>query len=259
MKYLLVDLGHSRLKWACIESSYQLWHPEAHFYTLETLSVLLFDCWASASHPNQIFISNVCTLQEKMILDAWIRQHWPKAEAQYLESDSAFSGIQNAYQKAPKTLGVDRWLGIIATRYLYPDKNAIIIDCGTCITIDVLSSTAQHLGGWIVPGYALLRQMLQERAGLPMPMLEIVQKSPPLGCDTLSGIESGISLMFLGYLAGSLNNIKKYFEGMPEVILTGGDAPLLLPCFSDYTVRNEPHLVLKGICYRYGLEFSFEN
>ena len=225
MQHLLVDLGHSRIKWVELDLSAHKWSPQASFYTPETLQMTLFSVWSPLTPPDQIFISNVCTLQEKNILNAWIGRHWPNANIQYPESDLKFSKIQNAYREAPKTLGVDRWLGIIATHYLYPETNAVIIDCGTCITLDVLSIKSQHLGGWIVPGYTLLRQLLQTRAGLPAPILENLKTSPVLGDNTLMGIEHGISLMFLGYLKEALQSVLKNCENPPQIVLTGGDAP----------------------------------
>lgn len=257
MKYLLVDLGHSRLKWVTVEPPSEQWFPKASFYTLDTLYALFTDLWASLPSPDKMVVANVCTIEEQQILNVWVQKYWINTVVEYLVSDDRFMGLQNAYRQAPQTLGVDRWLGMIAAHYLYPAHNMVVVDCGTCITIDALLQTGQHLGGWIVPGYTSLRQLLQERAGLTVPMIKISQDQPMLGCSTLDGIENGLSLMLAGYLHHALACIQKDSDSLWQIILTGGDAPILKNCFMGHALHEEPHLVLKGISYRASLDIKF--
>ena len=44
-------------------------------------------------------------------------------------------------------------------------EGAVIVDCGTTITIDAVDHTGQHLGGVIIPGVWLMRQALAEGTG----------------------------------------------------------------------------------------------
>ena len=38
----------------------------------------------------------------------------------------------------PETLGNDRIAAVIAASVLYPDKDVAVIDCGTCLTMDII-------------------------------------------------------------------------------------------------------------------------
>jgi len=71
-------------------------------------------------------------------------------------------GVINAYQSA-QGLGVDRWLCLLAADNLVA-RDAMIVDAGSAITVDLLRSDGQHLGGAILPGFstsvARFRQIL---------------------------------------------------------------------------------------------------
>ena len=64
-----------------------------------------------------------------------------------LQSDH---GVVNAYQPA-QGLGADRWLCLLAAADLVA-RDAMIVGAGSAITIDLLRSDGQHLGGAILPG-----------------------------------------------------------------------------------------------------------
>ena len=62
--------------------------------------------------------------------------------------------MTNAYPQ-PQSLGVDRWLALIAARQLAPGW-ACVIDAGTALTIDALDAAGLHLGGLIIPGSRMI-------------------------------------------------------------------------------------------------------
>ena len=47
--------------------------------------------------------------------------------------------ITNRY-KTPTTLGTDRLAGVVGAATLFPDKNNLVIDMGTCITLDFITN-----------------------------------------------------------------------------------------------------------------------
>ena len=70
-------------------------------------------------------------------------------------------GVMNAYDDIDQ-LGVDRWLTIIAAWNRY--RSAVcIVDCGTALTLDVVSASGQHAGGFIVPGLTLMGDVLNRQ------------------------------------------------------------------------------------------------
>ena len=57
-----------------------------------------------------------------------------------LQLDSSFNFPFKIHYKTPSTLGNDRLALAASASFLYPKSNKIIIDVGTCITIDFLDS-----------------------------------------------------------------------------------------------------------------------
>jgi len=74
-----------------------------------------------------------------------------------------FNGFKTLYN--PVTLGVDRWLACLAAHRTY-QQDVLVIDAGTAITIDIVTSNGIHLGGYIIPGMASLGQTIRLSTGL---------------------------------------------------------------------------------------------
>ena len=72
------------------------------------------------------------------------------------------AGVTCGYSD-PSILGIDRWLGIVAAynRFRLP---CIIIDAGTTLTIDLVSGNGKHLGGYILPGKEMSRNIMNTGA-----------------------------------------------------------------------------------------------
>lgn len=68
----------------------------------------------------------------------------------------------------PETLGADRLAAAVGAYALYPARDLLIIDAGTCITYDYVSAGAHYLGGNISPGIEMrLDAMHEHTARLP--------------------------------------------------------------------------------------------
>ena len=77
------------------------------------------------------------------------------ANSRYLRFHAGIpTQIKNHY-KTPQTLGLDRLAGVIGARSIFPGKNSLVIDAGTCITYDFIDSGANYRGGSISPGLAM--------------------------------------------------------------------------------------------------------
>ena len=122
------------------------------------------------------------------------------------------------------TLGADRIANIaaIAKSAKLP---AIVIDCGTAITIDVVNGKREFLGGAILPGRMLLRKSLNDFTA-QLPLVALSDRKPKaLGKNTKDAILSGTDLAILGSVKEIISRIK--FEINVKkctVTATGGDA-----------------------------------
>src|SRR6185369_15468778 len=77
----------------------------------------------------------------------------------YLQSHSVFIElnattrlpVKNKY-KTPATLGSDRLASVTGASKMFPGKNVLVIDAGTCIKYDFINAKKEYLGGSISPG-----------------------------------------------------------------------------------------------------------
>ena len=77
-------------------------------------------------------------------------------------------GVRNLYER-PEQLGPDRWASLIAARTLEPGRACLVVNAGTCTTVDMLSVNGEFAGGLILPGIDLMRFVLHEHTGrLPL-------------------------------------------------------------------------------------------
>ncbi|NQV71585.1 type III pantothenate kinase [bacterium] len=148
--------------------------------------------------------------------------------------------------ETPLTLGNDR-IAVAAggwTRFGVPNQTGVIVvDAGTAINYEVVTSEGAYLGGVIAPGPGLMRQALNVgTAQLPGVELEI----PPqrIGRSTNEAIRSGIMFGLRDAVHSMIEGIKRE-NAMPfEVVLTGGWGEWLA---SELSIHFESELVLKGV------------
>lgn len=152
--------------------------------------------------------------------------------------------IKNRY-KNPRHVGQDRLVCSFAARELY-GQPLIVIDFGTAITFDVVSSRGEYSGGIIVPGIRLTAEALFNKTAL-LPKVKIKIPHELIGRDTRASILSGI---FYGYGAlcdGLIELISQKIKGRPQVVLTGGYSHLMKKFITHKVCSLDRDLVFKGM------------
>lgn len=155
--------------------------------------------------------------------------------------------IKNLY-KHPQQVGQDRLVNGVAASFLYnKDKKSpiVIIDFGTAVTFDVISEKNEYLGGLIFPGIRLSLENLSKRAAL-LPKIEIKRPRSLVGRDTKDSMRSGLLNGYGSLCDGIVGRISSLYKGKPEVIATGGDAPLIAKYATAIKIVD-PDLILKGL------------
>ena len=146
--------------------------------------------------------------------------------------------------ETPETLGNDRIANVVAASVLYPNKNILIIDAGTCITIDFIDQNKEYQGGRISPGIEMRYKSLHKFTS-NLPKLTISNTAQQIGKDTNSSIVSGVEKGVVAEIETIIDDFKNENEDL-FVILTGGDT-----FFFENTLKNsifaEQNLVLKGL------------
>ncbi len=238
MTRLFVDLGNSRLKWA---RDPQPWQPQAVLHRDRDIASLLDEIWRSLPPPQSVALVSVAAESIRQTLERWIRERW-HCSIQSFSSQREQGGVVNSYRD-PATLGADRWAALLGARTL--TKHAcIVIDCGTAVTVDVLSSAGVFEGGVIFPGLWLLRESLG--SGTAAVGTNVGDNSSCLARATAAGVAAGTLMGLAGAIERIVREQEKILGEAPELIVTGGDATLLIPRLG-HTAREVPDLVLKGL------------
>ena len=151
--------------------------------------------------------------------------------------------LKNAYS-TPQTLGMDRLAAAVGAWSMNPGQNMLIIDAGTAITYDMVTSDGVFQGGNIAPGIGLRLKSLHDHTG-SLPLVSAQGDTPWIGYDTATAIRSGV-------VNGVRNEIKGYIRDAGErygavlVFLTGGDAEYfdLIDKSANFVAHN---LVIRGL------------
>ena len=130
---------------------------------------------------------------------------------------------------------------------------AVIVSCGTAITVDVLASGGRHLGGFIAPGNSMALQALHENTSLlPSLTLSSADDCNRLGSNTRTAILGGVAQMSAGLVLRALELGEANENEIRSVVLCGGDAQILSEILSPVLLARrvklvvQPDLVLRG-------------
>jgi type III pantothenate kinase len=145
-------------------------------------------------------------------------------------------------------LGSDRVVAAIAALSNY-EKPIVIIDLGTATTISVIDSFGNFIGGSIFPGIRLCHDALIHNTELP-PISEIDNVKSAIGKSTIECINSGIIFGIAGMIDSMADRIRHELNADPSVIITGGNAGIILPYLKVQAVYD-PNLILDGLKLAY--------
>lgn len=130
--------------------------------------------------------------------------------------------VVNAYPE-PSGMGVDRWLAILGAAAL-TSKDAMVVDAGSAITIDLLKADGCHLGGAILPGFnTSLARFKQILSVADFNHSDIQQIDSP-GLTTEQCIHIDYDLEDTSYLENLIDYWFGYLADDAALILCGGDA-----------------------------------
>lgn len=151
--------------------------------------------------------------------------------------------LKNMYL-TPETLGKDRLANVCGALSLFPGRNVLVIDVGTCIKFDIITSDGHYLGGGISPGMRMRFKALNDQtAHLPL----ILPRLEPqlIGRNTEESILSGV----MNGMMAEINDMNWQYRNLYprlETILTGGDSNFFLNQFKS-RIFAAPHLTLLGL------------
>jgi type III pantothenate kinase len=230
--HLVIDAGNTLIKFALFEQ--QVLQVQ---YTWDRKDTNALQAWLANKTFEKILLSDVSG-QALPLLTPFLSQ-------QKIQQLSAQLNLpfQNLYA-TPHTLGADRMALVAGAMALFPQKNCLIIDAGTCVTYDLLSAEGNYLGGNITPGLQMRLKAMHTFTGkLPLPDFNLPLQV--LGNDTVSCLQTGAYFGLIGEIEWLAAQYQKDFADL-HLILTGGDAQLLAKRLKTNIFAN-PQLLLHGL------------
>ncbi len=236
---LLIDIGNSRIKWAFLQG--EVLHS---IMRVEYSECKLDDDWfAETPHtPDAIFMISVASKQTESALGRACHKRWGKT-AFILQTASSCAGVTNGYSQ-PSQLGVDRWAAMVGA-YRLLGHAALVIDCGTACTADLIDDYGIHRGGAIIPGLQLMRQSLSSSTARIRDLDVDVPLNGP-GTTTAECMHVGIHEAVIGFIERMTGMAQLQLGEGVSVIVTGGGAMALLADLPD-NICYEKELVFIGM------------
>jgi type III pantothenate kinase len=231
-RYLLIDSGNSRLKAALYENNVQM------------------ESWVFPNSEKDEAISFISQFVLTAILisstsenEGWFKLRLDSYRLHFFHHH-LIPDIKIAYSD-PDSIGKDRLAAMAGARILHPGKNIVVVDAGTCLTIDGVLSDGTHLGGVISPGLKM-RFKAMEYYTKRLPLSSENELVGQFGDSTLRCLASGSVYGLAAEIEYHINRLQKVWNEPFILILTGGDAIFLAQRIkpANFVV---PDLVFQGM------------
>lgn len=233
-RQLIVDIGNSSAKVAFFEENKLLEEVRIEHEAL----LRFFSSEATRSDISSAIVSSVVHLNKE------VEQAIQQLPYPCLHMSARLKMPFDIAYKTPDTLGADRLAAAAEARAQYPDHNLLIIDVGTAITYDVVTTQGLYLGGNISPGIDMRLKALHHFTG-KLPLIDKEGQRHPIGITTETAIREGVLQGVNKEIDGYIHEYKLKYPNL-LVFLTGGGT-----FFLDNTTKShifaDNLLVIKGL------------
>ena len=240
--FLALTIGNTRTSVGCIDGNEIL--NQKLFSSNDTSGIVdhALQEWKSieSANPQIIIASSNETANETIsatLADQTSRKIWqigedvPVAIGQHLD---------------PETItGIDRLLNAAAAWDIYKQA-CVVIDAGTCVTVDFIDGEGTFHGGAIAPG-ARMQLSAMHSGTSSLPEVDFVAPlKEAFGKNTAQAMLQGVFHGIQGMVRQLCEQYAIRYSAYPSIIATGGDAETLFK--DDEFVENIiPDLQLRGI------------
>ena len=153
------------------------------------------------------------------------------------------TGLEIAYDN-PREVGADRLVNSVAAfdRHGGP---CIIVDLGTAITFDAVSSDAKYLGGIITAGIGVSISALFAKTAR-LPMVDFREPDKLIGTNTVGSMQSGFYHGTISLIDGVIDRMLAEMGPETHLVATGGHADLIVQG-SRHLKEVDQNLTLDGL------------
>ena len=230
---LTIDIGNTRAKYAVFDNDNIIEASVFNPYN-DDLKLLI------EKFPNisRCIISSVGGKIEEC------RNQLEDIEVTILSGDTTLP-FKISYDK--KQVGSDRLVAVAAAMMEKPNQNNLVIDIGTCITYDMITSDNVYHGGPISPGISLRFKAMNDYTE-KLPLCTPTNEELNLIChSTKECIKSGVILGISHEIEGFIKRFSNIYK-MLNVFIIGGDN-----IFFENKLKNcifaDANFTFKGLRY----------
>ncbi len=172
-----------------------------------------------------------------------------KMSSRYFSRDPLFvtsdldTGIAIRYDN-PREVGADRIVNAVAAFHKYGGP-VIVVDLGTAITFDVISGSAEYLGGVICPGVGISIEALVSRTAR-LPQVDFRNPGGVIGRTTVTSMQSGLYFGLIGMIDALAERLLAELGSKTKLVATGGQAPMIVKD-SRYVHLVDEDITLDGL------------
>ncbi|WKC88185.1 type III pantothenate kinase [Borreliella japonica] len=241
---LIIDIGNTSIAFALFEDN-----KVNLFIKMKTNLMLSYDEVYGFFEENfdfnvnQVFISSVVPVLngifEKVVFSFF------KIRSLFISFDLNYNLTFNPYKSGKFLLGSDVFANLVAAIENYSLENVLVVDLGTACTIFAISRHDGILGGLINSGPLINFNSLLDNAYL-LKRFPISTPSNLLEKTTSGSVNSGLFYQYKYLIEGVYRDIKRMYKKEFNLIITGGNASLLLPLIEIDFIFNI-YLTVEGI------------
>jgi type III pantothenate kinase len=151
--------------------------------------------------------------------------------------------VVNTYAD-PAALGKDRIAAVCGAAALFPGRNILVIDAGTCITFDFVDTDKVYHGGSISPGISMRLEAMHHFTA-KLPLLSFEETDFFTGKDTRSSMLTGVKQGVLGEAERQISLYSSKYSQLKVVICGGNSGFFEKSLKMDIFVAS--NLVLSGL------------
>ena len=242
---MAVDIGNSTVKCALLDPD--RWQVVARTGTrpCESLSERLQQEWAELDGqlPEQCAISSVCPDANEAVEEFWHALGASSAPA-YFQRDIPIP--LETLTDEPERVGTDRLLCALGAREI-AGAPCVVVGVGTAITVDLVDGRGRFAGGAIAPGPTMALKALNHYTAC-LPLVEKRKSKTAVEQGTEAAMRSGVYWMCRGGVDRLVGQVRaEAADWEAAVVVTGGEADLLLPLSTGSPLHWEPELIFSGM------------
>jgi len=125
----------------------------------------------------------------------------------------------------PRGIGADRLANAVGVTSRYGSP-AIVVDFGTAVTFDIISSGGVYQGGVIAPGLGVMADYMYHRTAL-LPKIDLKEPASVIGKTTRDAMLAGAIYGYRGLVRQIITEIVAKLDGKTRIIATGSYANLI--------------------------------